>query len=134
MRNSDVCGDLHILVVDDNHDQAIISTLLLELHGFQVSMRSNGKECIEATQLLKPDVIITDVDMPVMDGITACNFIRQQQWGKHIVIIVVSGNVEKLQGDPAQISCFDAHFIKPVQYEYLIDTIWKTINKKSDMI
>ncbi|MCE7070572.1 MULTISPECIES: response regulator [Dyadobacter] len=131
MKHLDESRDLSILVVDDNHDQATITAMFLKMHGFKVVTRSNGRECMEATEELKPDVIITDIDMPIMDGITACNLIREQDWGKHIAIIAISGNIEKLTGNPIQLSCFDAHFLKPDQYDYLVNTIWKTVNARN---
>jgi CheY-like chemotaxis protein len=130
MENFDDSQDLNILLVDDNHDLVTTTAILLKLHGFKVVMCSDGKECIEAAQELKPDVIITDIEMPVMDGVTACNFIRQQSWGKQIPIIALSGNVEILSDDPPGKSCFDALLRKPAQFEDLIRTIWKTVKAK----
>jgi two-component system alkaline phosphatase synthesis response regulator PhoP len=126
----DTSKHIIILVVDDNHDQATITKMFLERYGFKVITRSNGKECIKAAQELKPDVIITDIDMPVMDGVTACRFIRQQQWGKHIPIIALSATLKKITDNLVEMSCFDAQFFKPAQYDYLANTILKMVNEK----
>ncbi|WP_374756677.1 response regulator [Dyadobacter luticola] len=67
----------------------MITERLLERHGFTVVTRHNGKDCVEAAEQLRPDVILTDVNMPVMDGITACNLIRQHSWGQQIAIIAL---------------------------------------------
>ena len=128
MENFNLPNELNVLLVDDNDDLITTTAVLLELHGFKVVTRNDGKACIEAAQELRPDVIITDIEMPVMDGITACNLIRQQSWGKHIPIIALSGNDQVLNDDLPEKARFDALVRKPAQFEKLIEVIWETLN------
>ena len=91
-----------------------VTKTLLELYGFKVSLRFNGEECVEAARLLQPDVIITDIDMPIMDGIAACNMIKKKRENK-IPVIALSGNMELFFGKQVDHS-FDAWLNKACDY------------------
>jgi CheY-like chemotaxis protein len=128
MENSANSKGIHILLVDDTYDLARITARLLELHGYKVSIRYNGAECIEAAELLQPDLILTDIDMPLMDGISACEQIRRQPWGNKIAIVALSGNVQRLLDDPSSGTCFDARLRKSARFEELIMLIQMTVD------
>ena len=61
-----------ILVVEDNRTRATLLKNLLEKHGYQVAVATDGQEGLDAAHLHRPDLIITDVVMPVMDGFQMC--------------------------------------------------------------
>lgn len=103
-----------VLIVDDNQDAATTLAMLLKLIGNDVHACFDGQAGVEAAERLRPQVVILDISMPVMDGYQACRFIREQPWGKSIVLIALSGYG---QDDDIQRSTevgFDAHLVKPV--------------------
>jgi len=81
-----------ILVVDDNEDNREILVFRLQQLGFEVLIASNGKEAIETASQAKPDVILMDLRMPVMDGWEATRALRQTEWGKDLPVVAVTAH------------------------------------------
>ena len=77
-----------ILIVDDNPHILWLVQMHLELRGHQVLLAADGQTAVEMTIAEKPDLIILDVEMPVMDGYTACQRIRSFS---DVPIIMLSG-------------------------------------------
>ena len=70
---------MRILIVDDHADSRIILRKTLESDGYTVMTASNGAEALKAARELLPDMIISDILMPVMDGFRLCREIRQDK-------------------------------------------------------
>jgi CheY-like chemotaxis protein len=68
---------MHILVVDDEPDIRVTTQVLLELYGHTVETAANGAEAVQAARNGKPDVVLLDLSMPVMDGFTAARKLRE---------------------------------------------------------
>jgi DNA-binding NarL/FixJ family response regulator len=80
-----------ILIVDDHHAARITLRELLDWHSFQVcGDAQNGKEAIEKVLELKPDIVLLDINMPVMDGIAAATEIRRIAPLTKIVFLTVN--------------------------------------------
>jgi DNA-binding response OmpR family regulator len=58
-----------VLLVEDDHDLADVTQLALELEGLDVSVAYDGREALAAVERIHPDVVITDLIMPVLDGL-----------------------------------------------------------------
>ncbi len=67
----------NVLVVDDKEESLYILQCLLSANGFEVQTASNGKEALDRAEQVLPDLIITDILMPVMDGFTLCRRWKQ---------------------------------------------------------
>lgn len=83
----------HILVVDDNQDLLEYLQILLTPH-YKVTCAGNGKEALELLTGYLPDLIISDVMMPVMDGMELCKRIKQTLRTSHIPVILLTAKVE----------------------------------------
>lgn len=83
----------HILLVDDNQDLLEYLRMLLS-PGYQITCASNGKEALDLLSELMPDVVISDVMMPVMDGIELCRRIKQNLRTSHLPVILLTAKVE----------------------------------------
>jgi YesN/AraC family two-component response regulator len=81
---------IRILIVDDNHTARITLRELLDWHSFQVcGDAQNGKEAIEKVMELKPEIVLMDINMPVMNGIAAATEIRRIAPSTKIVFLTV---------------------------------------------
>jgi len=105
-----------ILVVDDNQDAARTMDRLLKLLGHEVHMAYDGIEAVRAAEKLGPEIILMDVGMPRLNGYQAARRIREQPWGRDVVIIALTGwgqEGDRLQSREA--GC-DGHLVKPVNF------------------
>ena len=104
-----------ILVVDDNRDNQDILTFRLELMGgFEILVASNGKEALEVASRARPDLILMDLGMPVMDGYEATRALRQTEWGRNVPIIAVTaGFTEEHRERALRVGCSD-FIAKPI--------------------
>jgi len=115
-----------LYVEDSNIIQDAISTLL-ELNGYQVASASNGQEGVEMTLTWKPDLVLMDLRMPVMDGFTAISKIKLNPSTSQIPIIVVSawnGRKERTEAELAGAADF---FVKPPDLNRLIQAIEQAV-------
>jgi len=79
-----------ILVVDDSPTQAKLLELILVEQGHQVSVAQNGREAVDLIAVNRPDLVISDILMPEMDGFELCRQIRQSEAIKTIPIILLT--------------------------------------------
>lgn len=102
-----------ILVTDDNEAAAKTLGMSLELQGHQVRLAHNGKQCLDLAEAFAPDVVLIDLDMPIMDGFTTAQKIRQQSWGKTIRLIALTGWGQESDRKKTHAAGFDHHLVKP---------------------
>lgn len=104
-----------ILVVDDNRDNQDILTFRLQLMGgFEILVAYNGKEALEVASRARPDLILMDLRMPVMDGYEATQALRRTEWGKNMPIIAVTvGSTEEHREKALRVGCSD-FIAKPI--------------------
>lgn len=108
-----------VLVVDDNHDAAASLALLLKHNGDDTDTAHDGLEALEAAEHFRPDVILLDIGMPKLNGYEVCRRIREQPWGKDVLIIAVSGWGQESNRLQSEQSGFDHHMVKPVDFSAL---------------
>jgi DNA-binding NarL/FixJ family response regulator len=86
-----------ILIADDHPLTREALTLLLTQHGFDVvGQASDGHEAIAATERLQPDLVLLDLTMPEMDGLTALPQLREVSPDTEVVVLTASGTEENL--------------------------------------
>lgn len=104
-----------ILVADDNADSASSLAMVLEILGNEVCTAFDGVEAVEAAETFRPDVILLDIGMPRMNGYDACRSIREQPWGKDVLLIALTGWGQEEDVRRSQEAGFDHHLVKPVE-------------------
>ena len=111
-----------VLVVDNEEvDRQLIINILAPL-GFEMAEASTGQECIDIYQAFKPDLILMDLAMPVMDGWEASYIIRKKHQSSAIIGIVSANAFDKNLENSAGIDSSD-FIVKPVHVEELLDWI-----------
>jgi PAS domain S-box-containing protein len=106
-----------ILVVDDNRDSAESLATLLDLRGNEVQTAYDGVEAVEKAAVYRPDVILLDIGLPKMNGYNACRAIREQPWGKNIVMVALTGWGQDEDRRKSVAAGFDSHLVKPVDLD-----------------
>lgn len=103
-----------ILVVDDNADSALSLTLMLKMMGHDTQMVHDGLSAIHAAESYRPDVILLDIGLPELSGYEVCRRIREQPWGKRMVIIAQTGWGQDEDRRKSKEMGFSFHLVKPI--------------------
>ncbi len=118
-------GKKKVLVVDDEQDFLTIMDFFLTSEGFEVETVGDGDEAIEAARLLRPDLILLDVVMPRMDGLTALRELRREVDTMNIPVIMLS-IFEEPYSETESLNISD-YLIKPFSPDDLIEKIHRTL-------
>ena len=134
VKNNDAENSLYpsILIVEDNPDISFyISTLLKGK--YHLNYASDGKEGIDKAKNYMPDLILTDLMMPGMDGYMLCHEIRQSEILNHIPIVIItakSSDADRIRGLEEGA---DAYLIKPFNAEELLVRVEKLLEQRRQL-
>jgi PAS domain S-box-containing protein len=103
-----------ILVVDDNEDAAESLAMSLEVMGHQVLTTYDGETAVAMAAEFRPELILLDLGMPIVDGYEAARRIRAERWGAQLFLVAVSGWGTEDDRRRTQKGGFDRHLAKPV--------------------
>ncbi|NEQ41385.1 MAG: response regulator [Okeania sp. SIO3I5] len=112
-----------ILVVDDKQENLLVLQNMLEPLGFEIILGVNGQEEIDLAQKFQPDLILTDLVMPVKNGVEAIQAIRSLPEVKNIPIIVVSASVLDMDKKQSKIAGCNDFLSKPVDENKLLSLL-----------
>jgi signal transduction histidine kinase/DNA-binding NarL/FixJ family response regulator len=112
-----------ILLVDDRWENRSVIKNLLEPIGFEIIEAVNGQEGLEKAYSNNPDLIITDLAMPIMDGFEMIKKMRLESTLKHKIIIASSASVFDFHRQEARAAGCDDFIPKPVQMEELLEQL-----------
>jgi CheY-like chemotaxis protein len=110
-----------ILVVDDNVDAAESLAIVLRMKGHQVRTAHDGAAALALAEAEKPEIVLLDLGMPGMDGVTVARELRARQNGKPLRIIALTGWGQESDRERTREAGFDDHLVKPVAPELLLD-------------
>jgi signal transduction histidine kinase/ActR/RegA family two-component response regulator len=110
----DIRMRFRILVADDNLDAAESLGMMLRLMGNDVRTVRDGLQAVEEAGAFRPDLALLDIGMPLLNGYDAARRIREQRWGKEIVLVAVTGWGQEEDKRKAIEAGFDAHYTKPI--------------------
>ena len=111
-------GARTVMVVDDYDDARFFMRALLELRGFRVVEAANGLEAVELSKQDRPELILMDLRMPVLDGIEATRRILAEEKTRHTPIVAVSAHGQEWQEaalEAGAVTCVP----KPVDFDVL---------------
>jgi len=117
-----------ILVVDDYWENRSVLVNLLTPLGFEIHEASNGKEGIQQAQLCNPDLVITNLTMPLMDGLELIRHLRNSNQFKQIPIIVVSASVFEIDQRKSFEAGGNAFLPKPVMVNDLLRVLQQQLH------
>ena len=114
-----------ILVVERNPAVQRLERYFLEQAGFAVEFATDGATALERVQQLKPVLLVAEILVPVLDGLSLCRTLKSDPETSHILVLIFSHLHAE---DRALDAGADAFLLKPLNEELLIDTVEKLIS------
>lgn len=108
-----------ILVADDNADNRDMMRVLLGLKGYDVIVAEDGKEAFELAIDKSPDLILLDLQLPLMDGLSVARDLHRNEQFLKVPIVVVSGHDPRKYRQAALESGCSDFLLKPISFERL---------------
>jgi two-component system CheB/CheR fusion protein len=109
-----------ILVVDDNTDSAASLALLLQMCGHETSTAHDGLAALAAVEGFRPHVLLLDISLPKLDGYAVARRIREQPWGKDLLLVALTGWGQEEDRRRSKEAGFDEHMVKPMDFDALM--------------
>ena len=121
--------DSKILIVDDDEDLQVLYGLFLQGESFKIARARNGQEALEQVEKERPDLIVLDMIMPVMDGEQFLEKLSAEKNGRDIPVIIASVN-DKLPQHLFEKGNVRATLKKPFTIETLVSKIQQALSEK----
>jgi len=119
-----------ILIVDDSSDNLRLLSTMLSSQGYTVKKAVSGKFALQALDVINPDLILLDINMPEMDGYQVCNLIKSKEKYRTTPIIFISASDQIFNKVKAfQVGGID-YITKPFQLEEVLIRIENQLNQK----
>ena len=115
----------HVLLVEDNFVNQKVAVRFLERLGCTVEVASNGAEGVLACQERHFDIVLMDLQMPVMDGMTATRKIREWETSGHVPIVALTANAMTGDRELCEAAGMDGYLTKPIEVERLRSVLTK---------
>lgn len=118
-----------ILVAEDHPTNQKVAAMILEPLGAELTIVDNGRAAVEAAQARKFDLILMDIQMPVMDGLEAMALIRrfEQESGVRTPIICLTANAGEIEARACLAAGGDLHVAKPYRAETLLQAVFQLL-------
>ena len=121
---------VEILVIDDEMDSLNILTLVFEQEGAEVKSAASAKEALDIVNKSTPDIIISDIGMPEVDGYTLITEIRALPQGKNLPAIALSAYAGDIDRQRSLEVGFQEHLNKPVDIYNLLNATIELLGLK----
>jgi CheY-like chemotaxis protein len=92
---------------------------LLRMTGHETQTAHDGLEAVEMAAAFRPEVVLLDIGLPKLSGYDVCRRIRQQSWGKNMVLVALTGWGQDEDRRQSKDAGFNHHMIKPLDYAVL---------------
>ena len=112
-----------VLIVEDSEDARYFMRLELEQLGYRIVEADNGEKAVEVAERERPDIILMDLSLPIMDGIAATAKIRTRDGFKTVPVIAVTAHQETDFRADAKAAGFNAYVTKPIDMPWLSELI-----------
>ena len=117
-----------ILIVEDEEHLLELESLLLSTKGYEVKGVLDGPSALELVASMKPDLILLDIMLPVMDGFEVCRQIKANEATRHIPVVMLSAKKSKEDLVKAEQVGADRYITKPFKSAMVIETIQRLLS------
>ncbi len=108
-----------VLLVDDNVDSSEPLSMLLQAKGHDTRVATDGAEAIVIAEEFRPNCVLLDISLPLMDGYEVARRLRQRPYGNDLVLVALTGWAGTEARTKAAEAGFDYHLVKPVNWDEL---------------
>lgn len=116
-----------VLVVEDFEDNRFMMRRLLEMSGYQVVEAVNGRQAVELAQKERPDIILMDLSLPMLDGLAATRQIRAHDGlGKTPIVAVSAHDSADFHAEALAAGC-NEYVTKPIDFDQLVQLLSRLI-------
>ncbi|MDH4025739.1 MAG: response regulator [Desulfuromonadales bacterium] len=117
-----------ILIVEDEEHLLELESLLLSTKGYEVKGVLDGPSALELVASMKPDLILLDIMLPVMDGFEVCRQIKANEATRHIPVVMLSAKKSKEDLVKAEQVGADRYITKPFKSAMVIEIIQRLLS------
>jgi CheY-like chemotaxis protein len=97
--------------------------MLLAFEGHETHKAHDGADAVRAAERVRPDVVLMDIGLPILNGYEACRRIRSHAWGATITMVAITGWGQEDDREQSNAAGFDLHLVKPVDYDELLRVV-----------
>lgn len=112
-----------VLIVEDNEKNLKVIRDLMRLQGYRTLEARDGQAGLAMAQVQHPDLILMDVQLPLIDGYEVTRRLKTEEHTRHIPVIAVTSFAMKGEEERARTAGCDAYISKPINIHTLIDTV-----------
>lgn len=118
-----------IVVADDDPDMLAFMTLPLTKRGYTITAGANGEEALDLARQERPDLVILDVNMPLLDGLEACQRLKHDDQLKNIPVMLITATASLLPPPDVLYELqVEGYLIKPFSIRVLVEKIEHLLN------
>lgn len=125
-------GPFKVLLVEDNQMNKVLVREILSLRGYEIIEANTGLEAIKALAGARPDIILMDINLPGMDGITATRIIKSDEKNNGIPILALTASALKGEEDGILSHGFDGYVSKPIEVKNLLAKVSQLLKPKNE--
>ena len=118
-----------VLVVEDFEDNRFMMRRLLEMSGYRVIEAVNGKQAVEAAISERPDLILMDLSLPMLDGLAATRRIREAEGLGRVPIVAVSAHDSADFHTEALAAGCNEYVTKPIDFDHLVHILDQLVDR-----
>ena len=134
MEQANGTGGRVVLLVDDYADTREVMRHVIEMCGCRVVEAANGQEAIELAQAEPPDLILMDLNMPVLDGFNATLRIREYERTRDVPVVAVTAHdTAEFRAAAGAVGCCE-YLLKPLDFERLFELLEKFLPTRGAQI
>lgn len=122
-------GSQIIFHIEDNFDNRLLIRRLLQASGYQVVEAENATVALKGLQSVRPDLILMDINMPDIDGLTLTSRIKAFPELKGVPIVAITANVMKGDRERTLEAGCDGYIEKPIDVDRFVDQIGKYLTE-----
>ncbi len=123
-------GRIKVLLVEDNYMNKVLVREILTLNGYEIIEANSGTEGLKMLALERPDIVLMDLHLPEMDGITATRIIKSDERNKRIPVLALTASAMRGEEHKILDKGFDGYVAKPIDVKKLLETINDSVREK----